>query len=294
LELLPPPSVRRFFYGFYYERKMSIKAKNISVWIGEKSLLEDVSFEANPGEVIVIFGANGAGKSTLLKTLSGEIEPSDGEIFFADKNLNEWKMGELSKIRAVLPQSFAMDFPFKAKEVTLLGRTPHIKFSESSNDYEIADSALKLVEAEEFTDRFYPTLSGGEKQRIQLARVLTQIWEKPKDDLRYLLLDEPTASLDLAHQHLTLQTARDFADKKTVVVAVLHDLNLAAQYADKILILKNGKTFAFDEPKKVLNSKIIQKVFGIEVYITKHAKNYDVPLIVPIGRCQEKTFRARV
>ncbi len=262
---------------------MSIKAENIKVKIGKKTLLNNVSFKAKAGEIIAVLGPNGAGKSTLLKTLTGEIKPENGEIFFGDKILNDWNFNELAKIRGVLPQSFALNFPFKVSEVALLGRTPHIKFNESKRDHDIVNSALKMVEAEDFADRFYPTLSGGERQRVQLARVLAQIWDKPENDLRYLLLDEPTASLDLSHQHLTLQTARNFADKETVVITVLHDLNLAAQYADKILILQNGRIIAFDKPKNVLTSNLIGEVFGIEVYITKHAKFYDVPLIVPIG-----------
>ncbi len=273
---------------------MSIKAENVKVEIGRKTLLEDVSFAANPGEIIAVLGPNGAGKSTLLKVLTGEIKPQKGEISFGDKNLNDWGFNELAKIRGVLPQSFALNFPFTVSEVALLGRTPHIKYSESKRDHEIALSALKTVEADAFADRFYPTLSGGERQRVQLARVLAQIWEKPENDLRYLLLDEPTASLDLAHQHLTLQTARNFAGNQTVVIAVLHDLNLAAQYADKILILQNGRKIAFDKPKNVLNSGLIGEVFGIEVYITKHAKFYDVPLIVPIGSYARKEIAMSV
>lgn len=273
---------------------MSIRAENINVRIGKNNLLEDVSFEAKSGEVIAILGANGAGKSTLLKTLCGENKASNGEIYFDNINLKDWQIEKLSKLRGVLPQSFELNFPFTVEEVTLLGRTPHIKFSESNKDFEIVEKALKLVEAFDLKDRFYPTLSGGERQRVQLARVLTQIWETNNSKTRFLLLDEPTSSLDLAHQHLTLQTAREFADKNTTVITVLHDLNLAAQYADKILVLKDGKVFAFDEPKKVLKSDLIEKVFGIKVYITKHEKNYDIPLIVPIGKTTQKAFTAKI
>ncbi len=149
---------------------------------------------------------------------------------------------------------------------------------------EIVREALELVEAAHLAEQLFPTLSGGEQQRIHLARVLAQIWEKPENSARYLLLDEPTSSLDLGHQHLTLQTVRDFAGNDTAVLIILHDLNLAAQYADKILILQNGRKIAFDTPKKVLNIKNIREVFGVEAYITRHAINYDMPLIVPIGK----------
>ena len=273
---------------------MSIKAKNARVKIGKKVLLDDVSFEVKTGEIIAVLGANGAGKSTLLKTLCGELSLQRGEIFLGNKSLKEWKNEDLSKFRGVLPQSSDFDFPFKVNEVALLGRTPHIKFSETAKDYEITKLALEKVEALKFAERFYPTLSGGERQRVQLARVLTQIWEKQDGRQRYLLLDEPTASLDLAHQHLTLQTAREFADESAVVVVVLHDLNLAAQYADKILLLKNGKVVAFDKPTEVLRKDLIKEVFDIEVYITKHEAIPNTPLIVPIGKGSENKVKSAI
>ncbi len=263
---------------------MSISVKNISVIAAERKLVDSVSFEARSGEVLAVLGANGAGKSTLLKTLSGEIRRTGGVIEFDNKNIEKWKIDEISKVRGVLPQSFAINFPFRVREVTLLGRTPHVVFSESRRDHEIVLAALELVEAEELADRFYPTLSGGERQRVQLARVLVQIWDEPSVGSRYLLLDEPTSSLDLTHQHLTLQTARKFSKNDTVVITVLHDLNLAAQYADKILVLKGGKRFAFGRPKDILTPDIIKIAFGIEVYVTEHAKNWEIPLIVPIGK----------
>ena len=263
---------------------MTIRAENICVRIGRKKLLDDISLTVETGELVAVVGANGAGKSTLLKSLCGEIRPTSGEVFFGERRLNDWPTEELAKIRAVLPQSFALNFPFKVREVTLLGRTPHIGFTETPRDYQIVGEALAMVEAAEFAERYYPTLSGGEKQRVQIARVLAQIWDSDEKGLRYLLLDEPTSSLDLAHQHLILETAGKLAGERTAVVAVLHDLNLAAQYADKILMLKDGKCFAFGEPRAVLNSQNIREAFGIDVYITKHAKNYDVPLIVPIGK----------
>lgn len=267
---------------------MSVKAQNIGVEIAGKCLLEDVSFEIEAGEMLAVLGPNGAGKSTLLKTLAGEVSDFEGGIYFGGRETREWTGGEISKCRGVLPQSFAMSFPFKVREVALLGRTPHVDFKESRRDFEIIEKALKTVEISDFAERFYPTLSGGEQQRVQLARVLAQIWEKPTDGLRFLLLDEPTASLDLAHQHLTLQTAREFAAENTVVIAVLHDLNLAAQYADKVLVLKKGRKTAFGKPKNVLSADLIRDVFGIEVYIAEHAENPEIPLIVPTGKAEKK------
>ncbi|MEZ5425957.1 MAG: heme ABC transporter ATP-binding protein [Pyrinomonadaceae bacterium] len=258
--------------------------------------MDDVSFSVNPGEVLAVLGPNGAGKSTLLNALAGTVKTIRGEILFGGKELSRWKTDDLAKVRAVLPQNFDLDFPFKAREVALLGRTPHIRFSENARDFRIVEESLKKVEAEEFAGRFYPTLSGGERQRVQLARVLAQIWESQNGHSRYLLLDEPISGLDPAHQHLTLQTAREFAGRETAVVAVLHDMNLAAQYADKILILKNGKRFICDRPKNVFNSRVIREVFGIDAYVTKHAADYELPLIVPFGRAggEGKTLGAKV
>lgn len=260
------------------------EAKNVGVAIGARKILDDVSLELKAGETVALLGANGAGKSTLLKTMCGDIKTASGEILLENRRLQDWNHCELARKRAVLSQHSTLNFPFTAQEVALLGRNPHIRGTESKRDLQIVNEALKLVEAEHLAHQSFPTLSGGERQRVHLARVLAQIWERPKNAARYLLLDEPTTSLDLAHQHLTLQTARAFADNGTAVLMVLHDLNLAAQYADKIMILQNGKKIAFDTPKNVLDTKTIREVFGVEAYITRHAKNCDMPIIVPIGR----------
>jgi iron complex transport system ATP-binding protein len=267
--------------------KNMFEAKNITIQIGAKKILDDVSLELKSGEVVALIGANGAGKSSLLKTFCGDLKPKSGEILLENRPLKSWYYHELARKRAVLSQYSEMNFPFTAQEVALLGRNPHIRGNESKKDLAIVKDALELVEANHLANQSYPTLSGGEKQRVQLARVLAQIWEKPEKSARYLFLDEPTSSLDLSHQHLTLQTARKFAKNETAVLVVLHDLNLAAQYADKIMILRNGKKFAFDTPKNVLTSEVIREVFEIETYITHHAKIYEMPLIVPIGRVIE-------
>ena len=263
------------------------EAKNICVQIGAKTILDDVSLELKAGETVALLGANGAGKSSLLKALCGDIKLKSGEINLEDRSLKDWNYHELARKRAVLSQHSNLIFPFTVQEVALLGRNPHIRGTESKKDLAIVNQALKLVEADHLAQQSFPTLSGGEQQRVHLARVLAQIWEKPENSARYLFLDEPTSSLDLAHQHLTLQTARQFADSETAVLMVLHDLNLAAQYADKIMILQNGKKVAFDTPKNVLNTQTIREVFGVEAYITRHATNYDMPLIVATGRFSE-------
>jgi iron complex transport system ATP-binding protein len=260
------------------------EAKNISVRIGPKKILDGVSLQLKPGEMVALIGANGAGKSTLLKALCGDVEISEGEIALENRSLKEWDCHHLARRRAVLPQHTDFSFPFTAREVALLGRNPHIRGAESKKDLEIVGNALKLVEAEHLAGRTFPTLSGGERQRVQLARVLAQIWEKPESSNRYLFLDEPTSSLDLAHQHLTLQTARRFAERETAVLMVLHDLNLAAQYADKVLILQKGRVIAFGAPKEIFVSEMIRDVFGVEAFVTRRPENGDLPLIIPVGK----------
>lgn len=254
-------------------------AKNISVQIGTKKILDDVTLDIKAGEVVVLLGANGAGKSTLLKAMCGDVNLTGGEIRLENRCLSDWNYHELARKRAVLSQHSSLNFPFTAQEVALLGRNPHIRGRESKKDLEIVGEALQLVEAAHFANQSFPTLSGGEQQRVHLARVLAQIWEG--QTTRYLLLDEPVANLDLAHQHLTLQTARKFACENTAVLCVLHDLNLAANYADKIMILQNGRVFACGKPWEVLTSEIIREIFGIDAIVTKHPK-FDIPLIVPI------------
>ncbi len=260
------------------------EAKNISVEIGAKKILRNISLELKPGETVALLGANGAGKSTLLKTLCGDVKLNAGQILLENRRLSDWNHYELARKRAVLSQHSTLDFPFTVMEVALLGRNPHVRGRESKRDLGIAREALQAVEAAHLANQLFPTLSGGERQRVHLARILAQIWEQPNDDSpRYLLLDEPTASLDLAHQHLTLQTARKFARENTAVVCVLHDLNLAAQYADKVLVLRGGEIFASGSPREVLTSDTIRAAFDVETIVTEHPQ-LDAPLVVPLGR----------
>ncbi len=258
-----------------------IIAKNITVEIQSKKLLDDVSLEVRGGEILVVLGPNGAGKSTLRKILCGDLTPTNGEVSMNGKPLDEWTLPERAKLRAVLPQDSSLNFPFSVLEVVLMGRAPHSKGAETAKDYEIARKALAAVDEQKLENRIYPTLSGGERQRVQLARVLAQIWEQTAAP-RYLLLDEPTSNLDIAHQHGTLKIARRFAREGVAVLVILHDLNLAAQYADKILLLKDGKITAFGTPEKVFSPEIILETFGVEVDIINHPR-LNCPLIIWCG-----------
>ncbi len=241
--------------------------------------------EMRGGEVLAVIGPNGAGKSTLRKVLCGDLTATSGEVLMNKKPLEDWTLTERAKARAVLPQDSSLNFPFSVLEVVLMGRAPHVNGAESENDYEIARAALKAVDELKLEERIYPTLSGGERQRVQLARVLAQIWEKTESP-RYLLLDEPTSNLDIAHQHGALKIARRFAKENVAVLVILHDLNLAAQYADKILLLKDGKASAFGQPREILTEKIIYEVFDLPVIIIEHPTS-NHPVIIPMPDLSE-------
>jgi len=259
-----------------------LEATDISVRAGERFLLQDVSLTVAPGELVAVVGPNGAGKSTLLKVLCGDLVPESGHVTLEGKPLSEWRSLEKARKRAVLPQESSLAFPFTAFEVALMGRTPHIRGAETAKDLEITREALKEANVCHLGARDYPTLSGGEKGRVQLARTLAQVWEAPQTGHRYLLLDEPTSSLDLAHQHQVLAVAKRFAREGAGVLAILHDLNLAAQYADRIALLRGGRVVAVGTPREVLQADTLCAAFETPVVVTKHPC-LDCPLVVSVG-----------
>ena len=253
-------------------------ARNLTYSIGPKKLVQSVSLTAQPGELLAIVGANGAGKSTLLKLLSGDLRPSAGEVLFEDKRLTAWEPAALARRRAVLTQQHTLALAFQVRELVLLGRYPHFGSQPTARDWEVVAAALDLVDLGHLAGRAYPTLSGGEQQRAQLARVLAQVWEAEGG---FLLLDEPLTGLDLRHQHHTLAVARQLARRGFGVVAVLHDLNLAAQYADQVLLLHQGRAVASGPPARVFTPDYIYLAFGIEVELLTHP-SLGHPLIVPL------------
>lgn len=247
-----------------------IQARNISVQAANRLLVNDVSLDVVRGTVTALVGPNGAGKSTLLKVLSGDTRHQQGDVTLDGQPLVSWKSSDVARRRGVLPQESGLAFPFTALEVVLMGRTPHLSGGESPRDYEIAKLALHAVDLGGFGERLYPTLSGGERQRVQLARVLAQIWERDESCGRSLLLDEPVASLDLAQQQRVLLLARQFANDGVAVLIVLHDLNLAAQYADRIALMRAGRLIAAGAPSEVLTAEIVRDVFGVAVQVMDH------------------------
>ncbi|QIP11808.1 heme ABC transporter ATP-binding protein [Spirosoma aureum] len=254
-----------------------LEVSHLSYQIRNRKLLDGVSFRANPGELLAIVGANGAGKSTLLKLCTRELNVSNGEIRLLGKGIDTYSDKELSLFRAVLPQQNSVVFPFLVSELVLMGRYPHFDFHPSEHDYFIAEMALKKVGMWDFASRVFTTLSGGEQQRVQLARVLAQIWDVPEG---ILFLDEPTTGLDLLHQHQMLELAREFTQKGFCAVVILHDLNLAAQYADQIVMLRAGQVEAIGSPRSVITVDTIKRVFNLNVWLIEHP-DMDCPLVIP-------------
>ncbi|CAD5106939.1 heme ABC transporter ATP-binding protein [Zestomonas carbonaria] len=252
-----------------------VRAENLCVRRGAKPVLSDVQLDLLPGEVLGVLGPNGAGKSTLLSALCGELSPSAGAVYLEERPLSDWNGPERAQRLAVLPQSSTLNFGFRVEEVVGMGRLPHA--SGRQRDREIIGEALAAADAGHLAGRSYLELSGGERQRVHLARVLAQLW--PGAEGQSLLLDEPTSMLDPLHQHTTLQAARDFAGRGVAVLVILHDLNLAARYCDRILLLDQGRPHALGTPVEVLRAEPLQEVFGLEVLVQQHPERGH-PLIV--------------
>jgi iron complex transport system ATP-binding protein len=247
-----------------------IKAENISYSIRNKLILEDVSFAVQPGEMLAIMGTNGAGKSTLLKILSGELQAFSGKVYLGNKTLPEWKRSELSKIKGVLPQQSDLKLPFRVNEVVMMGRYPHFDKKEHEKDRATVERSLAKTGIRHLAQRLYTELSGGEQQRVHLARVLSQIENEQRSVPHYLLLDEPVSSLDIRYQHHTLRLAKEYASEGNCVIVVIHDLNLAALYADRFLLLKQGKIAAIGTAEDVITGSIISDTFGYPARVEKH------------------------
>lgn len=267
-----------------------IEARHLSYRVASRALVDGVTFRAAPGEVVVLLGPNGAGKSTLLRLLSGELAPSAGDVYLGGDRLPGLAPRTRATRLGVLPQHSELAFPFSCYEVVLLGRTPHVAHVETPHDHAIARLAMAATDTQRHEDRPYTTLSGGERQRVQASRVLAQIWEGP--DARALLLDEPTSSLDLVHQHTTLRLARRMAEDGCAVVCVLHDLNLAAQYADRLVVLRAGRIVAEGPPAEVLRVELLADVFDVDGLVVRHPE-LDCPLVIPRGPLDRTSERSR-
>ena len=254
--------------------------KQLSVQYGSHVLLHSLSTQLQAGQLCMVVGPNGAGKTTLLKCLDGEIQPTHGLVEFNHRPLNQWSTKELAISRAVLPQVSALEFPFTVQDVVLMGRIPHNTTTETN--LKIAQQVLELCDCRHLAERAFPTLSGGEQQRTQTARVLAQIWQQHNTSDRFLLLDEPISALDLSHQHSLLKLLKGLALSQGIgVLCTLHNLNLAAQYSDRCLILDNGRLVADGAASEVFTEETISNVFDLDIWLKHHPEDPSIPLIVP-------------
>lgn len=235
---------------------------NLIVQVGRRTILDGIDLVAQPGEITAIIGPNGSGKSTLLKAIAGEL-PHRGDIRLNGRSLRSIKSTEIAAERAVLPQQSALSFPFTVHEIVAMGARAGGNGLSPDDLQTLPARALAQVDLTGFGGRLYQDISGGEQQRVQLARVLCQVWRPLHAGIpRWLLLDEPVSSLDIRHQLLVMEIARDFAAAGGGVVAILHDLNLAALHADRIIALADGRILANGQPSSVLTVEMIERVFG--------------------------------
>lgn len=239
-----------------------LEARGISYKAGSKTLLGETSIQFDAGKLHVIMGPNGAGKSTLLQLLAGELTPASGKVLWNDKALDAYKRVELARMRSVLSQQYAIQFPISVQEVVQLGRYPHAGILPPAEEQELIEACLALMQMTAFRDRDYSTLSGGEAQKVQMSRVLAQLGG-PSASGKLLLLDEPVSHLDVRYQHLLLQTAHELATRGNTVVAVLHDINLALRYADRMIFLKEGAVRHELPDTKRLTETLIADVFDL-------------------------------
>lgn len=239
-------------------------ARELCVRLGGSNLLQGVHFNLAPGEVGAILGPNGAGKSTLLSVLAGLRAPTEGAVWLNGCVVRPAQLAAFAAVRAVLPQDTQVAFDFRVSDVVALGRYPH-RQKPSKDEAAIVAAAMALTDVAALADRAVSGLSGGERARVQLARVLAQIWEAA-DTPRWLMVDEPTAALDLHHQHQTLRTLKRWAKGSGVgVVAVLHDLNLALRYVDQVWVLDRGQLLAQGPPDQVLTPALVQRIWRVPV-----------------------------
>ena len=234
-----------------------VELKGVGYRIGQKWLVRNIDLKIESGQFWIFVGPNGAGKSTLLRLISGELSPTTRQIRFFGKSIDEYSPQELARKRAYLQQKRDVNFPFRASEIVLLGRHPHLKGAkETSTDLAIAYEAMKQVQAEVFAERLYPTLSGGEASRIDLARILAQA---PS----LFLLDEPTNHLDPRYQVQILRLCRSIAQSGRTVIAAIHDLNLASMYAEQVLMLREGNPVAVGTPALIFTPQQLEAVYDV-------------------------------
>ena len=239
---------------------------------GETTILHDVSLQANQGELIAILGPNGAGKSTLLGVLAGDLIPNSGTVNFGEDQISSLTKRELAQRRAVLPQQVTVSFPFSVEEVVEMGRGP----KQTGADQDLIEMAMKRVDVLEMRTRLYRSLSIGEQARVSMARILAQ-------DTPLLLLDEPTAVLDIGQQEKLMRIVRSLVDDGRTVIAVFHDLNVAMSFADRVVLLQKGKQVAAGAPRETMTAETLSNIYEHKIDVI--TVNDDTgPVVIPSPR----------
>lgn len=256
-----------------------LEAHNLSIALdGRRRVVHDVDLAAAPGGVTIVLGPNGSGKTTLLRALSGEL-PYAGRIALNGRDLRSLSPWEAAAMRAVLPQASTLDFPFTVREIVAMGQRAGASRLGSAQARTLPERALEQVDLAGFGHRVYQELSGGEQQRVQFARVLCQVWSPVEAGVpRYLFLDEPVSSLDIRHQLTIMHIARDFADRGGGVLAILHDLNLAAMFADHVVLMLDGRVAVSGTPQETISDLSIAAVFGVPLQV---GQANGVPFVLP-------------
>ena len=247
---------------------MSVRCESIDINLNKREILKNISIEVKEKEILSIIGPNGAGKSTLLKSLAGDINPTNGNIFYDEININQIDIQERAFTRSVMSQLQPIAFDFSVKDIVEMG---WIDRGESKYADQFDDAVQEVIlkcGVKDLIDRNFNNLSGGEQRRIHFARTLLQLWRPSNSsDPKYLFLDEPTANLDLTYEIKLLNIVKDVAQEGAGVILVLHDLNLAAKFSDKVAILKGGLLIDIGLPKDILKSTLLSDVYEIKVEV---------------------------
>lgn len=241
--------------------------QHVEYRVGDVHILRDVSVRFRPHRFNVILGPNGAGKSSLLKISTGLAKASSGTVTWAGRPLSDYRTAELARSRAVLSQHVELAFAMPVREVVMMGRYPHYGRAPSARDREIVARTLDLVDMSHKREQTYSTLSGGEQQKVQLARVLAQIWsEDGGGEEKLLFLDEPTAGLDVRYQIHILDIARELQNHHCTVIAILHDLNIAMQYGNSFFMMSGGRLVQETDAAESIGKDLIEQVYGVRAH----------------------------
>lgn len=248
--------------------RFTFNVDNISYEINGKKILKNISFDVKPGEIIGVIGPNGSGKTTLLKSLNNINEISNGSITFDNKKIDEFSSKELAKHISFMNQNTNIGFDFPCIDVVVLGRYPYLDaFSEySKKDIEIAEKFMKLTNTLKFRDKSILSLSGGERQRVLFAKTLTQ-------DTDIILLDEPTASLDMKYEEDIFKILKDIKEDNKGVVAIIHNLRTAIKYCDRLLLLNEGKVVQIGKPSEIITEENLRNVYKVDVCVYENKIN---------------------